>query len=239
MTLDFYDLKEEPFGFLPDSRFLFLTATHRETLGSLLLALQAGRGFVTLMAQPGLGKTTLLFHTLHSFGDRVVTVYLFQAPRTPVDLLRAVLTDLGVHTIDSDEEGMFSQLREVLLETHRRGKRVFIVIDEAQKIDGTVFYLLCTLANQVTLGAKVIQFILCGQPALAGRLAEIGPVPSMECGAAGIAGTTLRPGHCALCGPPAAYRRIPARVPLVHLGSGGPGRPLQQGHSAEHQSSLL
>ena len=64
MVLDYYKLQEQPFGVTPDSRYLFLTPTHKEALNSLIYGIEAGCGFVALIATPGLGKTTLLFETL-------------------------------------------------------------------------------------------------------------------------------------------------------------------------------
>ena len=60
MVLDYYQLREQPFGVTPDSRYLFLSGTHREALASLLYGVDAGCGFLALIAAPGLGKTTLL-----------------------------------------------------------------------------------------------------------------------------------------------------------------------------------
>src|ERR1700679_3004544 len=96
MVLDYYKLREHPFGVTADSRFLYMSATHKEALASLLYGLDAGCGFVALIALPGLGKTTLLFHTLNFLRDKVTTVFLFQTVSTPVDLLRGVLAGLGV-----------------------------------------------------------------------------------------------------------------------------------------------
>ena len=96
MVLDYYRLREHPFGVTPDSRFLFMSATHREALASLLYGVQAGCGFLALIAKPGLGKTTLLYHTLNQLREKALTVFLFQTVCTPLDLLRTLLMGLGV-----------------------------------------------------------------------------------------------------------------------------------------------
>ena len=70
MVLDYYKLREQPFGVTPDSRYLFLSATHREALASLLYGIEAGRGFLALIATPGMGKTTLLFHALNQLREQ-------------------------------------------------------------------------------------------------------------------------------------------------------------------------
>src|SRR2546422_5735213 len=64
MFLDFYGLREQPFGVTPDPRYLYLSVGHREALASLIYGVESGRGFMALVAKPGMGKTTLLFQLL-------------------------------------------------------------------------------------------------------------------------------------------------------------------------------
>src|ERR1700739_4392743 len=96
MVLSHFNLREQPFGVTPDPRFLYAGASHREALASILYGIQSGLGFVTLTAKPGMGKTTLLLEALGRMRDTTRTVFLFQTIYTPTDLLRALLSDLGV-----------------------------------------------------------------------------------------------------------------------------------------------
>jgi general secretion pathway protein A len=172
MILDYYKLREQPFGVTPDSRYLFLSASHQEALASLLYGIEAGRGFIALIARPGMGKTTLLFHTLNQLRGRATTIFLFQAISTPVDLLRAILTDLGVREMPGTLGQMQSRLNELLVEQARSGKRVVVVIDEAQNLDDSVLELVRMLSNFETSREKLIQIILSGQPQLAEKIAS-------------------------------------------------------------------
>lgn len=172
MVLDYYKLREHPFGVTADSRFLYMSATHKEALASLLYGLDAGCGFVALIAQPGLGKTTLLFHTLNFLRDKVTPVFLFQTVSTPVDLLRGVLAGLGVSETSGSLTEMQWRLKEVLVERARLGKRVVAVIDEAQNLDASVLELVRMLSNFETPREKLIQIILSGQPQLAEKFAS-------------------------------------------------------------------
>src|ERR1700761_6416662 len=141
MVLDYYKLREQPFGVTPDSRYLFLGPTHREALASLLFGVEAGCGFLALIAQPGLGKTTLLLHTMNQLRDKAKTILLFQTVCTPLDLLRALLRGLGVPEPEGTLSQMQSKLKEALLEQFRSGKRVVLLIDEAQNLDDSVLEL--------------------------------------------------------------------------------------------------
>jgi type II secretory pathway predicted ATPase ExeA len=171
MVLDYYKLREQPFGVTPDSRYLFLSAAHREALASLLYGIEAGRGFVALIAKPGMGKTTLLFHALNQLRNKARTVFLFQTICTPVDLLRAILTDLGVRETQAGLIEMQSRLNELLREQFCASKRFVVVIDEAQNLDDSVLELVRMLSNFETPREKLMQIILSGQPQFGERIA--------------------------------------------------------------------
>jgi len=172
MVLDYYKLREEPFGVTPDVRYLYASATHREALASLLYGVEAGRGFVALIAEPGMGKTTLLYSALRQIQDRFQTAFLFQTIATPEDFLRALLHDLGVEATPGSLLDLEVKLNDVLVEKSRLGKPLVIVVDEAQNLDDSVLELLRMLSNFETAQAKLLQIVLSGQPQLAEKLAS-------------------------------------------------------------------
>ena len=172
MVIDYYGLKEQPFGVTPDPRYLYSSATHREALASLLYGVEVGRGFVALIAKPGMGKTTLLFHALSQLQDRAKTVFLYQTICTPADFLRAVLADLGVNETQSSLIEMQSKLNEAVTQQSLAGKPLIIVIDEAQALNDSVLEMVRMLSNFETSREKLIQIVLAGQPQLADKLAS-------------------------------------------------------------------
>jgi general secretion pathway protein A len=171
-ALDFYKLQEQPFGVTPDSRYLFLTPSHKEALNSIVYGIESGCGFVALIANPGLGKTTLLFQTLDILRDNARIVFLFQTISTPLDLLRALLSGLGVRELRGNLVEMQIMLKELLSEQYRAGRRVVLVIDEAQNLDDSVLELVRMLSNFETERDKLIQIILAGQPQLERNIAS-------------------------------------------------------------------
>jgi type II secretory pathway predicted ATPase ExeA len=176
MVLDYFKLREQPFGVTPDARYLFLSSTHKEALGSLLYGIDEGCGFLALIAGPGLGKTTLLFHALHQLREKALTVFLFQTVCTSIDLLRSLLAGLGVQEIQGSLDQLQSRLKEVLVAQARLGKRVVVVIDEAQNLDDSVLELIRILSNFETPQEKLIQIVLSGQLELAEKIAS----PALE-----------------------------------------------------------
>jgi type II secretory pathway predicted ATPase ExeA len=171
-ALDYYKLQEQPFGVTPDSRYVFLTSSHKEALNSLVYGIESGCGFVALIADPGLGKTTLLFQTLDILRDNARIVFLFQTISTPLDLLRALLSGLGVRELRGNLVEMQIMLKELLSEQFRAGRRVVLVIDEAQNLDDSVLELVRMLSNFETERDKLIQIVLAGQPQLEKNIAS-------------------------------------------------------------------
>src|SRR6266404_2201157 len=156
MVLDFYKLREEPFGVTPDPRYLYLSPTHREALASLKYAIQEKRGFMGLIAQPGMGKTTVLFHLLKEIESTARTVFLFQTQRTPLEFLRSLVSDLGLDASTADMSGLQSLLNDVLVREARAGRRFVLVVDEAQNLEEPVLEVLRMLSNFETSTEKLM-----------------------------------------------------------------------------------
>jgi len=172
MFLKFYGLREQPFGVTPDPRFLYLSRAHREALASLYCGIDAGRGFLALIAGPGMGKTTLLFHLLEKFRGEARTAFLFQTQCDSREFMRFLLAEIGCESYENDFVRMHDEFNKFLLQEARAGRRFIIVIDEAQNLDASVLETIRLLSDFETPKAKLLQIILVGQPELADKLAS-------------------------------------------------------------------
>lgn len=172
MVLNFYGLREQPFGVTPDPRYLYLSPTHREALASLLYGIEVGRGFMALVAKPGMGKTTLLSEILSRQRDSARTVFLFQTQCDSREFLRYVVADLGFDVRGQDPQALHEILYGVFLNEMRAGRRFLLVVDEAQNLDEPVLETIRLLSDFETPRAKLLQIILVGQPNLAQTLAR-------------------------------------------------------------------
>lgn len=173
MVLEHFGLNAQPFGVTPDPQYLFLSATHREALASLAYGVTSGRGFMALIARPGMGKTTILFQLLRQLEATSRTVFLFQSNFSQGDFLRSLVADLGISEPGGDPVRIHAAINEVLLHEARRGRRFVVVIDEAQNLECPVLEEIRLLSNFETPRQKLMQIILAGQPQLAGRLASL------------------------------------------------------------------
>src|ERR1700730_18141232 len=173
--LEHYGLSEQPFGVTPDPRFLYLGPKHRQALAALNYGTESNRGFLTLIAQPGMGKTSLLFNYLEGLRNKARTVFWFQTDGSSRDLMSYMLSDMGLDGTGKDLPEMHSILNQVLTEEMRSGRRFVLVIDEAQNLTERVLESVRLLSNFETPWMKLMQIVLAGQPQLADRLAK----PSM------------------------------------------------------------
>lgn len=166
-----FGLRENAFGVTPDPRFLFLSDTHGEALASLVNGIDCDFGFQVLVAQPGMGKTTLLFNFLERFRTTAHTAFLFQPQSNPCELLQSVLLELGIPSEETSLRKLSEQLNQVLTRASRERRRVIVVLDEAQNLDFAVLEALRQLSNFENASTKLMQIVLAGQPQLAKRLA--------------------------------------------------------------------
>jgi general secretion pathway protein A len=173
MFLNFYGLREQPFGVTPDPRFLYLSPTHREALASMYYGIDAERGFVALIAKPGMGKTNLLFQLLQQFRAKARTAFVFQTQCTSREFMRFLLLELGCEVdANMDLVSMHEMFNRCLLQEAHAGRRFIIVVDEAQNLEPSVLETIRLLSDFETPQAKLLQIILSGQPELADKLSR-------------------------------------------------------------------
>ena len=165
-----FGLRENPFGVTPDPRFLFMSRTHREALASLVNGIECGFGFQVLIAQPGMGKTTLLFDFLERFANSR-TAFLFQQQHNSSEMLHSLLTELKSDSEETSQAKLYGRLNHMLSEAALTRERVIVVVDEAQNLDDALLETLRQLSNFETARAKLLQIVLAGQPQLAKKLA--------------------------------------------------------------------
>src|SRR5438876_3771477 len=73
-----HGILENPFGVTPNPHYLYQSRTHAEARSSLIIGIECGVGFQSLIAPPGMGKTTILFDLLERFNNVACTAFLFQ-----------------------------------------------------------------------------------------------------------------------------------------------------------------
>ncbi len=167
-----FGFRENPFGVTPNPRYLYESRTHSEAKASLVIGVECGVGFQALIAPPGMGKTTILFHVLQRFQGDAQTALLFQVQGSSHDFLRYLLSELGAGPVPSEMAGMQDAINQLLIKEFHAGRVVILVIDEAQNLNLEVLETIRMLSNFETASEKMLQIILSGQPQLAQTLAK-------------------------------------------------------------------
>jgi general secretion pathway protein A len=169
MYLSFFDLSEKPFAITPDPRYLYLSERHAEALAHLLYGINESGGFIQLTGEVGTGKTTVV-RTLLSRVPHHADVAVILNPRvTPVEFLLTICEELGLTIAEADRDSvkqMVDALNQRLLAAHADGRRIIVIVDEAQNLSAEVLEQVRLLTNLETPTQKLLQIILIGQPEL-------------------------------------------------------------------------
>src|SRR6185369_9546531 len=125
----------DAFGVTPDTSFYFPSQSHRTAFDDLTNAINCDRPFAVLVGKPGTGKTTLLFRLLEQYRNTARTVFVFQSQCNARELMQYMLTDADIDAATQDIVSMHTRFNDVLIETHRSGKRFLLLLDEAHNFD--------------------------------------------------------------------------------------------------------
>lgn len=165
MYEDFYQLRTNPFRLSPDPHFLFASGSHSRALAYLQYGLRMGEGFVVVTGAIGTGKTILAQHLLASLeGEQdLIAQELVTTQVDASDVLRLICASFGMSPRESSKAVLLDELKTYLLEQAGNGKRVVLVVDEAQNLPGRSLEELRMLSNFQQRGRPLLQTLLLGQ----------------------------------------------------------------------------
>ncbi|MGD1152379.1 MAG: AAA family ATPase [Syntrophales bacterium] len=168
--LDFFNLSEDPFGLTPDSHYFYPSKMHNDVLASLDYAVEQKEGFSLIIGEPGTGKTTILKIFIDRWKERAEIALIITPRLSPEELLQAILDDLSIHIETTNKNELIKVFRDFLINHSLAGRRVIIIVDEAQNLSDGCLEELRLLSNLETEKEKLLQIILVGQPELQRRL---------------------------------------------------------------------
>jgi len=174
MYTSFFGLNEKPFTITPDPRYLFMSERHGEGLAHLVYGVTESGGFIQLTGEVGTGKTTLVRTLLGQIPAEVDIALILNPQLSAVEFLTAICEELSVAlpTERFSSKALVDALNQHLLDAHARGRRVILLVDEAQNLSEAVLEQLRLLTNLETARQKLLQIILIAQPELREKLAQ-------------------------------------------------------------------
>ncbi|NGX17290.1 ExeA family protein [Wenzhouxiangella sp. XN24] len=173
MYASFFGLNEKPFSITPDPRYLYLGRRHAEALAHLLYGITESGGFIQLTGEVGTGKTTVVRSLLEQLPEHAEVALVLNPRLSPAEFLLTICEELHVEVPDrSSPKAVVDALNRHLLEAHAAGRRVVLIVDEAQNLSADVLEQIRLLTNLETAKQKLLQIILIGQPELREVLAR-------------------------------------------------------------------
>ena len=169
MYTSFFGLQEKPFAITPDPRYLYLSERHAEALAHLLYGINEAGGFIQLTGEVGTGKTTVIRSLLEQLPGHAEVALILNPRITPPEFLLTICEELHVPVPEAGRgstKTLMDLLGRHLLDTHARGRRVVLIVDEAQNLSTQTLEQVRLLTNLETATTKLLQIILIGQPEL-------------------------------------------------------------------------
>ncbi|MGB7905941.1 MAG: AAA family ATPase [Steroidobacteraceae bacterium] len=170
MYLEHFKLKELPFRLSPDPAFLFLSQIHSRAKAYMESTIWFTDGFVVITGEIGSGKTTLIESFLKDIDQDVVVAQINQTQISPIEFLQGLLAQFGFSPFRMRKAELLDTLNHFLIEQHASGRKVLLIIDEAQNLSNKVLEEVRLLSGVETTKEKVLRIILAGQPELHAKL---------------------------------------------------------------------
>lgn len=170
MYRKFYGLKEKPFNVTSDPNFLFLSRRHKEAFSHLIYGIEERKGFLEITGEIGTGKTTLCRALLNKLNNKTKTAFIFNPNLSSLQLLKAIIEDLGLKIEKNNKMDLYRQLNKFLIGQLALGNNVVLIVDEAQNLKSNLLEQIRLLSNLETEKEKLFQIVLVGQPELREKL---------------------------------------------------------------------
>ena len=171
MYVKYYKFNGKPFGLNPDPKFFFNSHTHKRALSCLGYGLGQGQGFVVITGDTGTGKTTVMSALMHMLAEtNIITARIINTQLQSEEMLRYVAAELGLPFEELSKVSLLKSVESFLEDCRSRGKRIVVIVDEAQNLSKSAVEELRMLMNLVVGNEPLLEFVLLGQTSLQEKL---------------------------------------------------------------------
>ena len=172
MYESFYHLQAQPFQLKPDPGFLFYSDKHNRALDYLYYGIYKGEGLIVVTGDVGTGKTMLVYRLLEKLTEQenIIAASLVATQRKAEYLLPMIATAFGLTQEKLSNVILLQRLESFLMNQAQEGKRVVLIVDEAQNLSTQALEMLRLFTNYQFNYKVPLQIFLVGQPEFRNRL---------------------------------------------------------------------
>ncbi len=163
MYTSFYNLTKKPFQISSDPEFMWFGEKHKEALATLKYGILDNKGFLLLTGDVGTGKTTLINALLKSLDDDIICTSVPDPGLEKMDFFNFISAAFGIEGEFATKGKFLTHFRNFLTRTNEEGKKVLLIIDEAQLLTQEMLEEIRLLSNIEKMDAKLINIFFVGQ----------------------------------------------------------------------------
>jgi general secretion pathway protein A len=172
MYLSHFGLNEKPFQISPDPKFLWLGETHKKALAALQYGLSDNRGFLLLAGDVGTGKTTLINGLLDNLDDTTLVATIPDPGFETLEFYNFMVRAFDIEKTFTTKGDFLVHFIHFLHKSYAEGKKVLIIIDEAQRLSHEMLEEIHRLSNIEKKDTKLLNIFLVGQHEIIDALNE-------------------------------------------------------------------
>ena len=172
MYLKHYDLKSRPFSISPDPNFLWLGEKHAEALAGLEYGILENKGFVLLTGEIGTGKTLIVNCLVRSIFEEVIFAIIPDPRLELIDFYNILAKKFKLDRKFDSKADFLIHFEDFLINANEHGKKVLLIIDEAQRLKSAFLDEIRVLSNIELETKKLINIFFVGQRELKEMLLE-------------------------------------------------------------------
>lgn len=165
MYEEHFNLSGAPFKLNPDPKFFFGSRSHNKAMAYLHYGLKQAEGFIAITGPIGSGKTMVISQLLDQLSaSNVIAAQLLTSNIAPEELLDHILSAFRIEPEGDGRTGKLEAFEDYLFDQLNRGRRVLLIMDEAQNLPFETLEELRMLSNLDYDGTPLFQVFLVGQP---------------------------------------------------------------------------
>ena len=163
MYLSHFELTENPFQVSPDPNYFWIGQTHKKALAALNATIQQNCGLVLIEGDIGVGKTLLVNAFLEQQENDLIVAKVHDPDLEKFDFFNYIAAAFEIRKRFESKGDFYVHFLHFLHKSYARGKKVLLIIDEAQRASRELLEELTRLSRLKHPGGNLLNIFLIEQ----------------------------------------------------------------------------